>query len=146
MGTVINSTTVMLSWSAPPTSSLGEVLNYTLCYIRRDGTVVKTTFPAGQLSVTVTGLRPGVYNFNVTALYLEGHAQDSVSLILPSDGEGGGILEQVWFYASVAGAGTVLVVILIVLICCICCLLCCKKNHYKGTYRMGHCAGMVGPL
>lgn len=119
----------MLSWQEPLSPPGQDILNYTITYVGRDGGLVSITVPPEQRSLVISNLKAGPYTFNISAVYQEGRGP-SVSVMLMVEGVGQvAVVEQPWFYAVVAVAGTVLLLILLILVICICYQLCKWKGE-----------------
>lgn len=132
--TILNSSAIMLTWTAPPLSPGRDLLAYNICYVRPDGTSKKARVSADQHSVVISDLRPGSYTFNISALYSDGSSSPvhSISVVLEGGGTNSGVLGRSWFFAAVGVAGVVFVVVVLILVTCICCLLCRTVRSYKG--------------
>lgn len=130
---VINSTSLSLSWIAPPPSMGHTLSSYDVLYIEVGGAPNKQRVGAEQLAVTLTSLAPGsTYIINVSAVYVGNILGPVVSkTVTLQRAEPASIVNQPWFYAVVGIGGTVLLVCAIILAACIC-YQCRKTRLYKG--------------
>ena len=128
---IINASAVQLSWTAPPShSEEGGILSYDITYTRLDSTIFSTTVGGEERAFTIIELPPGMYTFNISALY-EGRrgpvASATVTLVARK-----GVVEQPWFFGTVGGVAAILVLCILILAVCICYQLCCRKARFQG--------------
>ena len=136
--TVINATSIRVSWLAPRPSPDYTISAYCIEYVSGGGvSISKRRVEAEELAVTLSPLTPGAsYTISVYAVYADMTEGPTASEVVGLPQEGGvalSVVEQPWFYAVLAVGGVLLLFCVIILACCICYQLCCKSSSYKGT-------------